>query len=93
MTSTPVHYGCAHEPGCGRIDTRRDQTELALFDLVLSRNIPVLGICRGIQLLNVALGGTLKQDISGHRVSETSDDPNLARRAPRSGFAIGRAHG
>ena len=71
----PVHYGCAHEPGCGRIDPRRDQTELALFDLVLSRNIPVLGICRGMQLLNVALGGTLKQDISGHRVSETSGDP------------------
>ena len=71
----PVHYGCAREPGCGRIDPRRDQTELALFDLVLGRNIPVLGICRGIQLLNVALGGTLKQDISGHRVSETSDDP------------------
>ena len=60
----PVHYGCAHEPGCGRIDPRRDQTELALFDLVLARNIPVLGICRGVQLLNVALGGTLKQDIS-----------------------------
>ena len=71
----PVHYGCAHEPGCGRIDPRRDQTELALFDLVLARNIPVLGICRGVQLLNVALGGTLKQDISGHRASETSDDP------------------
>ena len=71
----PVHYGCAREPGCGRIDPRRDQTELALFDLVLARNIPVLGICRGVQLLNVALGGTLKQDISGHRVSETSDDP------------------
>ena len=71
----PVHYGCAHEPGCGRIDPRRDQTELALFDLVLSRNIPALGICRGVQLINVALGGTLKQDISGHRASETSHDP------------------
>ena len=66
---------CSREPGCGRIDPRRDQTELALFDLVFGRNIPVLGICRGIQLINVALGGTLKQDISGHRVSETSDDP------------------
>ena len=71
----PVHYGQAREPGCGRIDPRRDQIELALADLVLGRNIPVLGICRGIQMLNVVLGGTLKQDIPNHRVSETSDDP------------------
>ncbi|HIQ83096.1 MAG TPA: type 1 glutamine amidotransferase [Candidatus Pullichristensenella stercorigallinarum] len=71
----PVHYGQAREPGCGRIDPRRDQIELALADLVLGRNIPVLGICRGLQMLNVVLGGTLKQDIPNHRVSETSDDP------------------
>ena len=71
----PLHYGQAREPGCGRIDPRRDQIELALADLVLGRNIPVLGICRGIQMLNVVLGGTLKQDIPNHRVSETSDDP------------------
>ena len=71
----PVHYGQIRAPECGRIDPRRDQIELALADLVLGRNIPVLGICRGIQLLNVALGGTLKQDIPGHRVSESSDDP------------------
>ena len=71
----PVHYGQALEQGCGRVDARRDQVELALADLVLSRNIPVLGICRGAQLLNVVLGGTLRQHIEGHRVSETSDDP------------------
>ena len=71
----PVHYGQALRPDCGRVDARRDRIELALADLVLSRNIPVLGICRGVQLLNVALGGTLCQHIEGHRVSETSDDP------------------
>ncbi|NLF28090.1 MAG: gamma-glutamyl-gamma-aminobutyrate hydrolase family protein [Clostridiales bacterium] len=63
----PCHYGQRREALCSRPNPVRDQLELALADLVLGRNIPVLGICRGMQLLNVALGGTLKQNIEGHR--------------------------
>ncbi|MCT9081218.1 gamma-glutamyl-gamma-aminobutyrate hydrolase family protein, partial [Streptomyces fulvoviolaceus] len=40
--------------------------ELALVDAALAAGVPLLGICRGMQLLNVALGGTLVQHISGH---------------------------
>ena len=69
----PVHYGQAHDPLCERVDRRRDRMDLALMDLVLARSLPVLCICRGMQLLNVALGGTLRQHITGHR-SEPNDE-------------------
>ncbi|WP_292284831.1 gamma-glutamyl-gamma-aminobutyrate hydrolase family protein [Marivita sp.] len=48
-----------------RIDPERDQLERSLAEAALDQNIPVLGICRGSQMLNVALGGTLDQDAWG----------------------------
>ncbi|MGI6182139.1 MAG: gamma-glutamyl-gamma-aminobutyrate hydrolase family protein [Agathobaculum sp.] len=48
------------------IDTTRDAEEQALFEAFFRRRKPILGICRGIQALNVFLGGTLRQHISGH---------------------------
>ena len=45
------------------ISTNRDLTELALFKTAYERKMPILGICRGLQLINVALGGSLYQDI------------------------------
>jgi putative glutamine amidotransferase len=63
----PALYGAAREPQTEDPDTVRDCLELALLDEALRRDIPVLGICRGIQLLNVALGGTLRQHIDGHK--------------------------
>ena len=50
---------------------KRDAMELLLLDLALKRDISVLGICRGIQLFNAALGGTLCQDIPTQHPSET----------------------
>ena len=47
-----------------RVDENRDETELYLARWAMSTGLPVLGICRGIQLLNVAAGGTLVQDIN-----------------------------
>jgi putative glutamine amidotransferase len=76
----PTRYGDDYvHPATYGIDPDRDQFEMDLFDAALRRGIPVLGICRGIQVMNVALGGTLVQDVStehpgaaevGHRQHE-----------------------
>jgi len=50
-------------PGQGEIDPERDAFDIALIKLAIERGIPLLGICRGHQLINVACGGTLYQDI------------------------------
>lgn len=60
----PGWYGKEYDTSsCGEFDRRRDTLEMALFNEALRRKIPVLGICRGEQLINVALGGTLIRDI------------------------------
>jgi putative glutamine amidotransferase len=63
----PVRYGAVAGPECGPPDRERDAWELALIEAALTRRTPLLGICRGMQLLNVALGGTLVQHVEGHR--------------------------
>ncbi|MBE3577155.1 MAG: gamma-glutamyl-gamma-aminobutyrate hydrolase family protein [Limnochordales bacterium] len=60
----PVHYGEEPLPALGQIDPDRDRWELALAKWALVRGMPVLGICRGIQVLNVAAGGSLYQDVA-----------------------------
>ncbi|WP_184562212.1 gamma-glutamyl-gamma-aminobutyrate hydrolase family protein [Streptomyces paradoxus] len=62
----PVRYGAEREERTGPPAPERDAWELALIDAALAAGVPLLGICRGMQLLNVALGGTLVQHIDGH---------------------------
>lgn len=62
----PSRYGAARDPRCGPEARARDTWELALIDAALTSGTPLLGICRGMQLLNVALGGTLVQHLDGH---------------------------
>lgn len=59
----PQVYGEQPHPKNGSISPERDVTELAMAKVALERNMPILGICRGHQLLAVAAGGTLWQDI------------------------------
>jgi putative glutamine amidotransferase len=54
-------------------DPARDQWELEIIPKILARGLPIFAICRGIQVLNVALGGTLKIDLPGHRLPEQKD--------------------
>jgi putative glutamine amidotransferase len=59
----PKRYGEEPMAGLGEVDEALDSMELMAASLALERDIPILGICRGIQVLNIALGGTLYQDI------------------------------
>ena len=63
----PARYGEEVLPKCGSICDERDAHELLLLEQALPLQMPVLAICRGIQVLNVALGGTLIQDIETQR--------------------------
>jgi gamma-glutamyl-gamma-aminobutyrate hydrolase PuuD len=60
----PHRYGQEPHELLGPPDPRRDEFELELVERALDRGLPILGTCRGVQLLNVALGGTLVQDVS-----------------------------
>lgn len=59
----PFTYGAETQPETGVTDPTRDAFEVALVEIALGRGLPILGVCRGHQLLNVALGGTLIQHL------------------------------
>jgi putative glutamine amidotransferase len=59
----PSWYGAEPILQMGGVDVPRDRFELPLTQAALERGLPVFGICRGVQTLNVALGGTLRQDL------------------------------
>jgi putative glutamine amidotransferase len=69
----PEHYGQPRHPLLAATEPRRDAFELELVARALERRVPILGMCRGIQILNVALGGTLLQDVSMAASSHPSD--------------------
>jgi putative glutamine amidotransferase len=60
----PLYFGEEPRPLMGKIDVDRDYLEIHLIPEALKMDLPVLGICRGIQVLNVAMGGKIYQDIS-----------------------------
>src|SRR5262245_34913701 len=59
----PALYGGAHHPAIYMVDPERDQVELALAKNAVTAKLPTLGICRGSQVINVALGGTLIEHV------------------------------
>ncbi|MFD1126051.1 gamma-glutamyl-gamma-aminobutyrate hydrolase family protein [Lentilactobacillus raoultii] len=61
---SPVLYGEEPIPGIGPTDTLLDQSEIQLVKLAVAQHIPIFGLCRGLQIINVALGGTLYQDLT-----------------------------
>lgn len=63
----PRRYGAAPSPRLGKVNLRRDAWELLLLDEAVKRRLPVFGICRGCQLINVYFGGTLWQDLPSER--------------------------
>ena len=59
----PFYFGEETRLHCGNVSIRRDSMELALLEMAMAAEKPILGICRGIQLLNIGLGGDIYQDI------------------------------
>lgn len=78
----PTHYGAVGD-GLAEYDIERDRFEIDVLRRALDTNVPILGICRGAQLINVVLGGTLYQDLRP-----------LRRRTPNvnSAFPVKDAH-
>jgi len=70
----PTMYGEARHPGCEVSDTPRDRVELQLIRWALEDGKPVLGICRGVQLINLAAGGTLYQDLAAQLEGSVKHD-------------------
>jgi putative glutamine amidotransferase len=62
----PANYGASAEAGLGPTDLVRDAADLAITHAAVECNMPTLATCRGIQVLNVAMGGTLMQHVDDH---------------------------
>lgn len=74
----PALYGEAAHPETGGIVRERDEFELALMRAALGRDLPILAICRGSQVLNVALGGDLEQHVPDRVGADTHKQVNGA---------------
>ena len=90
----PSRYNAKPSPKLGRVNTIRDAWEYAVLDEAVKLRKPLLGICRGCQILNVYFGGTLYQDLptefegcasEGHRLENQGEHPIVAQ--PGSRFA------
>jgi len=98
----PALYGAAKDERTGDVDRERDDYEAALTHEALDREMPLLAICRGMQLLNVVLGGTLIQHLpntekhqqrtGGAPVHEVVAQPEFAAIAGSARFPVNSRH-
>jgi len=95
----PRHYGTAPHPKLGKIYPEREITDFTILDSVEKKNLPMMGICFGIQSLNVYRGGSLVQDIPALVQKPTVHDADAGKPPARhmvriaEGSLIGRLAG
>lgn len=75
----PSQYGEEPQPGLGATDPLRDEVEIPLARWAIADGKPLLGICRGVQVINVASGGTLYQDIPSQINTQLVHDSSFTR--------------
>jgi putative glutamine amidotransferase len=73
----PLTYGARPDPATDEPMPERDRFELAVVSAALERDMPVLGVCRGMQMLNVACGGTLLQDLDTELLTRHRHTPGV----------------
>jgi putative glutamine amidotransferase len=85
----PHRYGAVPDSRTGAPDQERDELEFTLLERAVASGVPVLAICRGMQLFNVFHGGTLVQHIEGHvvRSVDPSDPVHTVAQVPGSKLA------
>ena len=84
----PSRYGQQPHPKLKNVSDARDSTEIALIREAKRRGTPILAICRGIQVLNVALGGTLIQDIRAQCEGSLDHDDGSPRQSRTHGITV-----
>lgn len=84
----PEEYGERRKPHCGPAKPERTAFERALLAGALARDLPVLGVCGGMQLINVALGGSLFQDIATEVPTAITHEQKIDKRRPWHGVEV-----
>ena len=84
----PAYFGEEEHEKLGEVNVTRDTYDLTLFKLATDRNIPTLGICRGLQLINVAMGGTLYQDLPAEKPSDINHRQEEAGTVATHGVSV-----
>ena len=89
----PKRYGAEPEPELQSIEPARDEFELKILELVYECELPVAGICRGLQILNVHAGGTLYQDVPPHSVRDKAPSTRVHDITTEKGSILEKLYG
>ena len=89
----PKRYGAEPEPELQSIEPVRDEFELKILELVYECELPVAGICRGLQILNVHAGGSLYQDVPPHSVRDKAPSTRVHDITTEKGSILVKLYG
>ena len=89
----PKRYGAEPEPELQSIEPARDEFELKILELVYECELPIAGICRGLQILNVHAGGSLYQDVPPHSVRDKAPSTRVHDITTEKGSILEKLYG